>query len=133
MILKSSSSSLFFFSLLLLIEMMIAAVLSLLLLLLLSLSLSVCENNNRVRVFRVLLCCLTSLSVWESSRLLFLFFSFWVSLKIKGKKTPVLFFSFFFSFFSASLWGHKKKKRELSEITPLKIYYFKALSIRALP
>jgi len=62
----------------------------------------------------------------------FLFFSFWVSLKIKGKKTPVLFFSFFFSFFSfASLWGHKKKKRELSEITPLKIYYFKALSIRA--
>ena len=53
----------------------------------------------------------------------FLFFSFWVSLKIKGKKTPkVLFFFRFFSFVSsASLWGHKKKKRELSEITPLKI------------
>ena len=124
----------FFFSLLLLIEMMIAAVLSLLLLLLLSLSLSVCENNNnRVRVFRVLLLSHFIHCVWESSRLLFLFFSFWVSLKIKGKKTPVLFLrTIFFSFFSsASLWGHKKKKRELSEITPLKIYYFKALSTHA--
>ena len=115
---------------------MIAAVLSLLLLLL-SLSLSVCENNNRVKsVFRVLLCCLTSLSVWESSKVRFSSSLFWVSLKIKGKKTPVLFFSFFFlreSFFSSSrLSGHKKKKkRELSEITPLEIYYFKALSIRA--
>ena len=73
--------------------------------------------------------------MWESPSRPFLFFSFWVSLKIKGKKTPVLFFSFFFlreSFFSSSrLSGHKKKKRELSEITPLKIYYFKALSIRA--
>ena len=124
----------FFFSLLLLIEMMIAAVLSLLLLLLLSLSLSVCENNNTECVSFVFCCCLTSFTVWESSRPSFLFFSFWVSLKIKGKKTPLqCFFFVFFSFFSsASLWGHKKKKkRELSEITPLKIYYFKALSTYA--
>jgi len=110
---------------------MIAAVLSLLLLLL-SLSLSVCENNNnRVRVFRVLLLSHFIHAVWESPSRPFLFFSFWVSLKIKGKKTPVLFFSFFSS--ASRLSGHKKKKRELSEITPLKIYYFKALSIRALP
>ena len=78
-------------------------------------------------------CCVVSLHCLCGNLLVFCFSSslFWVSLKIKGKKTPVLFFSFFFSFFSASLWGHKKKKRELSEITPLKIYYFKALSIRA--
>ena len=50
----------FFFSLLLLIEMMIAAVLSLLLLLLLSLSLSVCENNNTECVSFVF-CCVVSL------------------------------------------------------------------------
>ena len=104
----------FFFSLLLLIEMMIAAVLSLLLLLLLSLSLSVCENNNnRVRVFRVLLCCLTSFTVWESPSRPFLFFSFWVSLKIKGKKkTQVLFFSFFFLSFLLRLSGATRRRRE---------------------
>ena len=103
----------FFFSLLLLIEMMIAAVLSLLLLLL-SLSLSVCENNNRVRVFRVLLLSHFIHAVWESpSRPSFLFFSFWVSLKIKGKKkTQVLFFSFFFLSFLLRLSGATRRRRE---------------------
>ena len=125
----------FFFSLLLLIEMMIAAVLSLLLLLLLSLSLSVCENNNTECVSFVFCCCLTSFTVC-GNLLVFCFSSSLFGSLLKSKERRLhcsAFFSFFFSFFSsASLWGHKKKKkRELSEITPLKIYYFKALSIRA--
>ena len=101
----------FFFSLLLLIEMMIAAVLSLLLLL--SLSLSVCENNNIECVSFVFCCCLTSFTVWESSKVRFSSSLFWVSLKIKGKKThQVLFFSFFFLSFLLRLSGATRRRRE---------------------
>ena len=102
----------FFFSLLLLIEMMIAAVLSLLLLLLLSLSLSVCENNTECGSF-VFRCCLTSLCgnllVGFSSSLL------WGGLSYQRKEDSC----FFFRFFSSRLFSGHKKKRELSEITPL--------------
>ena len=100
----------FFFSLLLLIEMMIAAVLSLLLLLL-SLSLSVCENNNRVRVFRVLLCCLTSFTVWESSKVRFSSSLFGSLLKSKERRLRCFFFRFFFLSF-LRLSGATRRRRE---------------------
>jgi len=51
-------------------------------------------------------------TVWESPSRPFLFFSFWVSLKIKGKKTPVLFFSFFFLSFLLRLSGATRRRRE---------------------
>ena len=94
----------FFFSLL--IEMMIAVFISSSSP---SFSLSVCENN-RVRVFRVLL--LSHSTVWDSSRPSLFFFG--LSLQRKNMKKTLAFFFVFFFFASLSsssrLSGHKKRE-----------------------
>ena len=115
----------FYFFSLLLIEMTIAVFISS------TSSLSVCENNIECVSF-VFRCCLTPLCVGIFSSVSLLLW--WGSLLSKERR--LLFFSFFFLlasllFFFASLWPQEEERviRDCSTY----IFYFKALSIRALP